>query len=98
MSTNSFSLNIQTPSLPLAVNANGIVRIGNTRVTLDTVITAFLEGATAEEIAYQYSSLNLSDIYSVIGYYLGHRSEIDRFLQRRKKTSRVSSKTKRGEI
>jgi len=96
MSTNSFSLNIQTLSLPLAVNAKGIVRVGNTRVTLDTVIIAFLEGATAEEIAYQYSSLNLSDIYSVIGYYLGHRSEIDKYLLRREKQAESVRKRNEG--
>jgi uncharacterized protein (DUF433 family) len=56
--------------IPLMTDANGVVRIQGTRVTLDTVVTAFLEGATAEEILEQYPSLQLSDIYTVIGYYL----------------------------
>jgi uncharacterized protein (DUF433 family) len=54
--------------IPLVTDANGVVRISKTRVTLDTVVTAFLEGATAEEIREQYSSLRLSDIYAVITY------------------------------
>jgi len=37
----------------LVTDANGVVRISKTRVTLDTVVTAFLEGATAEEIREQ---------------------------------------------
>lgn len=49
--------------IPLVADANGVIRVGRTRVTLDTVITAFLEGATAEEIREQYPSLQLSDIY-----------------------------------
>ena len=34
--------------IPLVTDANGVVRISKSRVTLDTVVTAFLEGATAE--------------------------------------------------
>ncbi|MHC5717977.1 MAG: hypothetical protein ACYTX0_39255 [Nostoc sp.] len=36
--------------IPLVTDANGVVRINKARVTLDTVVTAFLKGATAEEI------------------------------------------------
>jgi len=66
--------------IPLVTDENGVVRISKTRVTLDTVVTAFLEGASAEEIKDQYSSLQLSDIYSVICYYLGHQTEVDTYL------------------
>lgn len=72
-----------TEILPLETDADGVVRVGNTRVTLDTVIVAFTDGATAEEIAQQYPSLRLADIYSVIGYYLRHRAEVDAYLQLR---------------
>jgi hypothetical protein len=37
-------------------DADGVVRVAGTRVTLDTVVGAFDTGATAEEIAQQYSS------------------------------------------
>jgi uncharacterized protein (DUF433 family) len=53
--------------IPLVADANGAIRVSRTRVTLDTVITAFLEGATAEEIREQYPSIQLSDIYFAIG-------------------------------
>lgn len=36
------------------------------RVTLDTIVSAFDAGATAEEIAQQYSSLLLPDVYAEI--------------------------------
>jgi uncharacterized protein (DUF433 family) len=32
-------------------------------------VNAFQDGATAEEMAQQYPSVPLADIYSVIGYY-----------------------------
>jgi uncharacterized protein (DUF433 family) len=54
--------------IPLVADANGVIRVSKTRVTLDTVITAFLEGCTAEEIREQYPSLQLSDIYFAICY------------------------------
>lgn len=71
--------------IPLATNESGVIRISKTRITLDTVVTAFLEGATAEEIKGQYPSLQLSDIYSVIGYYLRHQTEVDAYLQERER-------------
>jgi uncharacterized protein (DUF433 family) len=77
------ALSPTTEVIPLAVDAHGVMRVGNTRVTLDTVIAAFTDGATAEEIVQQYPSLHLADVYSVIGYYLRHTPEIDTYLQRR---------------
>lgn len=79
------TLVIETQPIPLGVDADGVVRVGQTRVTLDTVIEAFSEGATAEEIAQQYPSLTLPDIYSVIGYYLDEREKVNHYLQRRRK-------------
>src|SRR4051812_18254260 len=38
-----------TEVIPLAVDAHGVLHVGNTRVTLDTVLAAFADGATAEE-------------------------------------------------
>ena len=74
---------IETQPLPLMLDSDGVIRIGGTRVTLDTVIAAFLDGATAEEIAQQYPVLRLPDIYSVLGYYLQQRPRVDSYLQRR---------------
>ncbi|HEY7494157.1 MAG TPA: DUF433 domain-containing protein [Candidatus Tectomicrobia bacterium] len=73
-----------TEAIPLTVDAHGVLRVGNTRVTLDTVVAAFADGATAEEIVQQYPSLHLADVYSVIGYYLRHTSEIDAYLHQRR--------------
>jgi hypothetical protein len=56
------------------------VRVGGTRVTLDTVVSAFQEGLTAEEIVQQYPSLALADVYAVISYFLRRRSEVEIYL------------------
>ena len=47
------TLTIATEPIPLRMDSDGVVRVGKTRVTLDTVVAAFVEGATAEEIAQQ---------------------------------------------
>ncbi len=70
-------------SLPLAYDADGVIRIGSTRIPLDTVVAAFQDGETAEEIAQQYPSLTLADVYQTIGYYLSQPVEISRYLQER---------------
>jgi uncharacterized protein (DUF433 family) len=66
---------------PLSPNPDGIIRIGKTRVTLDTVIEAFNEGATAEEIAQQYPALSLGEVYSAVAYYLSHKADVDAYLR-----------------
>lgn len=63
------------------------MRVAKTRVTLDTVVTAFLEGCTPEEIGEQYPSLQLLDIYLVIGYYLRHQNEVHAYLAERQRQS-----------
>lgn len=69
---------------PIKIDTDGVARVGGTRVTLDTVLAAFQDGATAEEIVYQYPSLALADVYSVIAQYLRFPEEIETYLQRRK--------------
>ncbi len=74
---------IATPlieQIPIRVDEQQRLRIGNTRVLLDLVIYSFRVGSTPETITEQYPSLSLDDVYLAIGYYLRHRSEIDDYL------------------
>ena len=81
------SLAIETDPVPLRTEADGTVRVGATRVTLDTVVAAFGEGLTAEEIAQQYPAVSLSDVYAAIAYYLRHKDEVRIYLSEREKTA-----------
>jgi hypothetical protein len=47
------------------------------------VVRTFHRGATPEEIAQAFPSLQLADIYQVIGYYLKHGSELAGYFDRR---------------
>jgi len=73
-----------TETIPLHTDTDGVVRVSKTRVTLDTVVAAFTEGATAEEIAQQYPSVPLSDVYYVVGYYLRRYAEVEAYLARQR--------------
>ena len=74
---------IATEVIPLETDEHGVIRVSNTRVTLDTVVTAFKAGATAEEIAQQYPTIPLADVYYVIGYYLHKQDEVEVYLGKR---------------
>ena len=73
-----------TNTVPLSADEAGVLRVAGTRVSLDSVIYAFDEGATPEEIAQAFPTLELAAIYSVIGYYLQNRAEVEQYLEQRK--------------
>ncbi len=75
------SLSLLTKPVPLNADAHGVLRVGNTRVSLDTVVYAFNQGSTPEEIVADYSTLGLVDVYAVITYYLQTQAEVGDYLQ-----------------
>jgi len=75
-------------AIPLTVDEHGVYRVAGTRVTLDLVVRAFNRGATAEEIAQRFTSLELSDVYQVIGYYLKHSAEFAGYFEKRDREER----------
>ena len=77
------TLAILAEPAPLQANEDGVILVGKTRVTLDTVVSVFNQGATAEEIVNRYPSLNLADVYATIAFYLKHQSEVEAYLQQR---------------
>ncbi len=76
-------LQIRDHPVPLRAEPDGTVRIGKSRVTLDVFITAFKLGSSAEQIAEDFDTVKLADTYSVLGYYLTHRSEVEEYLRAR---------------
>ena len=77
------SLVIEAPPVPLRTDERGVLRVGKTRVPLDTIVYAFNQGASAEEIVLSYPTLDLGDVYSVVNYYLHNRTEVDAYLSQR---------------
>jgi len=80
---NSLAPAIMPEAPPLRVDEHEVIRVGRTRVTLDTLVAAFDRGDTPEEIARNYDALSLGEVYQAIGYYLGHQAEVNAYLERR---------------
>ena len=56
--------------------------IAGTRISLDSIVFAFLDGLSPETIVTEcFPSIKLEQIYGAITYYLAHRTEIDAYLQ-----------------
>ncbi|MBD2151219.1 DUF433 domain-containing protein [Pseudanabaena sp. FACHB-1277] len=86
------TLIITNEPVPLKIDTDDVVRVGKTRVTLDTVVNTLQNGATAEEIVYRYPSLKLADVYSTISFYLNHQQEVETYLQQRQNQAQAIRK------
>ncbi len=64
------------------VDENGVYRVGQTRVMLDSVVAAFHQGHSPETIRQQYPALTLEEVYGSIAYYLAHQEEVSAYLKR----------------
>ena len=78
-------LSLAAEPVPLTVWDGGVVRVGKTRIPIDTVIRAWWNGATPEQIVDDFDTLDLADVYAVIAYYLRHRAEVDSYLAERER-------------
>jgi uncharacterized protein (DUF433 family) len=76
------SLAVENPPVPLRADEQGVMRVGDTRVRLDTVITAWKQGASPEQIVENFDVLELADVYAVIGYYLRNRAKVEEYLNK----------------
>ena len=72
-----------TQPVPLTTWEDGSIRLTGSRVTLDSIVYQFQQGASAEEIAENFGPVSLRDVYAAISYYLAHREEVEEYLHRR---------------
>lgn len=74
-----------TETVPIKRYDDGVIRVGGTRVTLDTIVNKFNQGMIPEEIVIAYPAVPLADVYAVIAYYLRHQDEVDEYIRERQK-------------
>src|SRR5437879_3129236 len=77
-----------TQSVPLTRSADGVFRVTGSRVTLDSIVHQFKSGATPEQIQEEFPSLALSDIYSVIAFYLQQARAVEEYLSEQAQTAK----------
>jgi serine/threonine protein kinase/uncharacterized protein (DUF433 family) len=61
----------------------GVLFIDGTNVSLAAVVVAHHQGRTPEAIRREFPELSLEQVYGTIAYYLGHRSQVERYLNHR---------------
>ncbi|MBW4645800.1 MAG: DUF433 domain-containing protein [Goleter apudmare HA4340-LM2] len=58
------------------------IRIKGTRIGIETILYEYIYRCkTPEEIAEQFHTVTLEQVYATILYYLHHRSEVDAYLE-----------------
>ena len=67
--------------VPLRETEGGAVYVGNTKVALEGIIFAYRRGCAPEEIQDAFDAVSLGDVYSVIGYYLHRKKEVEEYLE-----------------
>lgn len=88
LALDSLGIAVQDRARELAVSAtyveerDGVYRAAGTRVSLDSIVYAFVSGQSAESIAQSFPVLTLEQVYGAITFYLAHRDEVDRYLER----------------
>jgi uncharacterized protein (DUF433 family) len=60
---------------------DGVYRVARTRISLDSLVYAYLNGQTAEAIAQSFPLLTLEQVYGALTFYLANRQQIDSYLQ-----------------
>jgi uncharacterized protein (DUF433 family) len=68
-------------SIPLETNEQGVIRVSGTRVSLDSILHAYYEGATAEEIVLRFPTCTIENIYTIISWALNNPGFVNRYLQ-----------------
>jgi uncharacterized protein (DUF433 family) len=81
-------MTMATDALLLRTDESGAIRIGRTRILLELIIRAYKAGKTPEQISESYPSLDLSDIYTIIGHYLKHTDEVETYLAMREQQAK----------
>ncbi len=71
--------------VPLAISDDGAIRIAGTRVSLESVLHHYRQGATAEEIALRFPALRLADIHSCLAYYLNRQEKVEDYIVARRR-------------
>lgn len=69
--------------------------IANSRVSLDTIVYAFLDGQSPESIAQSLPVLTLEQVYGAIAFYLAHQTEIETYLEQAKTDFETKQKASR---
>ena len=73
----------------------GAYRIGDTRVSLDSLVCLFREGISAEGMVESYSALTLEQVHGALAFYLGNQREIDAYMMEGQRAAELQHRQSR---
>jgi uncharacterized protein (DUF433 family) len=76
---------METPVITYVEQRDGVHMLAGTRVSLDSIVSEFLSGQSAESIAQAFPVLVLEQVYGAIAFYLAHRDDVDDYLEARQR-------------
>lgn len=76
-----------TQNAPLSLGQDGTIRISGSRISLDSIVSQFKLGATAEQIQEDFPSLTLREIYGAIYYYLDREAAVEEYLRQQEQAA-----------
>ena len=71
---------MEYPASPYIVERNGGLYVAGSRVSLDSVVIHFQEGASPERIVESFPALKLSQVYGAIAYYLENEVKVREYV------------------
>jgi uncharacterized protein (DUF433 family) len=74
------TLSIEPRAIPLTLVEGRVWRVTGTRIPLERIVECYKAGLTPEDIVRDFDTLKLSDVYVIIGYYLDHTEDVERYL------------------
>lgn len=76
-------------------NRNGGYYLTGSRISLESLIWVFLQGASPETLVEEFPTLTLEQVYGAITFYLANRAEIDGYLAQ---TEELREEAQRSQI
>ena len=73
----------------------GAYRVGETRVSLDSLVYLFREGMSAESMVDSYPALTLEQVHGALAFYLANQKEIDAYLIEGQRAAEVQHRQSR---
>ncbi|MGE0608191.1 MAG: DUF433 domain-containing protein [Pirellulales bacterium] len=83
MTNQTFRLPLLAELPPLRLAEGGVIRVGNSRVSLDLIVEQYENGMAPDEMIRAYDTLQLADVYAAISYYLRHGNDVRAYMAQR---------------
>jgi uncharacterized protein (DUF433 family) len=59
---------------------DGTYRVGDTRISLDSLVYLYRDGISAEGMVESFPALTLEQVHGALAFYLANQKEIDQYL------------------